>query len=106
MQLIDRDPLIAHLERIEQASSIKLRDIELDDLGLKPVMSVCDIRALLILGCRTIDAIPVDWLENRLNDTAEAIAQGRDESELNNAIFTVLVEWEKHKKNSNFDGTT
>ena len=46
----------------------------------------------------TIDAIPVDWFERRLNDTAEATARGDDQTDLNNAIFTVLVEWEKHKK--------
>ena len=47
---------------------------------------------------KTVDAIPVDWLERRLNETAEATAQGDDQTELNNAIFQVLVEWEKERR--------
>ena len=48
----------------------------------------------------TIDAIPVDWLERRLNETAEATARGNDQTELNNALFQVLVEWEKGRRQS------
>ena len=48
----------------------------------------------------TVDAIPVDWLERRLDETAEATAQGDDQTELNNAIFQVLVEWEKGRRQS------
>ena len=55
----------------------------------------------------TVDAIPVDWLERRLNETTEATAQGDDQTELNNALFQVLVEWEKGRRQSelpNFEG--
>ena len=48
----------------------------------------------------TVDAIPIDWLERRLQETAEATAQGDDQTELNNSIFTVLVEWEKGRLKS------
>ena len=63
-------------------------------LGLEPVMAIRDIKELISL-MPTVDAIPVDWLERRLDETAEATAQGNDQTELNNAIFTVLVEWTK-----------
>ena len=46
----------------------------------------------------TIDAIPIDWLERRLNETAEETARGNDQVEINNAIFQVLVEWEKERR--------
>lgn len=46
----------------------------------------------------TVDAIPIDWLERRLDETAEETARGDDQVELNNAIFQVLVEWEKERR--------
>lgn len=39
----------------------------------------------------TIDAIPVEWMENMLDETATKNV------ELNNAIFQVLVAWEREK---------
>lgn len=46
----------------------------------------------------TVDAIPIGWLERRLNETAVVTPRGDDQTELNNAIFQVLVEWEKERR--------
>ena len=40
----------------------------------------------------TIDAVPVDWMTKRMNETASGAGMN---IELNNALFTVGVEWEK-----------
>lgn len=43
----------------------------------------------------TIDAIPVEWMEQRMNETADGLELN---FELNNALFIVGVEWERWKK--------
>ena len=48
-----------------------------------------------------VDAIPVDWLEQRMNETSEE--DGDSNVELNHAIFQVLVEWERWKKEHEAD---
>lgn len=46
-----------------------------------------------IADATTIDAIPVAWLEDKLNATAVT------NPDLNNAIFYTLVAWEQQKQN-------
>ena len=52
-----------------------------------------------ICGCLDdapiVDAIPVDWMLKRMNETASG--EGMN-IELNNALFMVGVEWERWKK--------
>lgn len=43
----------------------------------------------------TIDAILVEWMEQRMNETSSGSGMN---VELNNALFAVGVEWEKWKK--------
>lgn len=43
----------------------------------------------------TIDVIPVDWMLQRMNETASGAGLN---VELNNALYTVGVEWERWKK--------
>lgn len=44
----------------------------------------------------TVDAIPVDWVVQRTNETSSGSGMN---VELNHALFTVSVEWERWKKN-------
>ena len=89
MRLIDGDVLL-------DAYSATLNTFEANGLDTTAAKAI----AVVIKYAPGIDAIPIGWLEQRLDETAEATADGKDESELNNAIFTVLVEWEKHKDES------
>lgn len=43
----------------------------------------------------TVDAIPLDWIEQRMNETADGLGLN---FELNNALFIVSIEWERWKK--------
>ena len=86
------------MARLIDADELKRRWLEETCFGWKDIDD-----AELIDEQPTIDAIPVDWLEKRLSETAEATAQGKDESDLNNAIFTVLVEWETERNKNAID---
>ena len=48
----------------------------------------------------TVDAIPADWILRRMNETALT------NPDLNNALFTVGVEWEKAKKRGDVDAVS
>lgn len=48
----------------------------------------------------TIDTIPLDWIEQRMNETADGLELN---FELNNALFIVGVEWERWKKEHETD---
>ena len=83
MRLIDADALCKRLQELVGSPEGDDKLIEID---------------FAIIDAPTIDAIPIDWLERRLNETAEETARGDDQTELNNAIFQVLVEWEKERR--------
>lgn len=44
----------------------------------------------------TVDAIPIDWLTERINETARP--KDDNDIELNHALFWTGVEWERWKK--------
>ena len=44
----------------------------------------------------TVDAIPIDWLTERINETANS--PNDKDVELNHALFWTSVEWERWKK--------
>lgn len=47
-------------------------------------------------GCPpAVDAVPVDWMLQHMNETASGAGLDVD---LNNALFRVGVEWERWKK--------
>ena len=80
-RLIDADALAAELFRHHVH----------DGEDLEPLLYLVDAQNL-IATAPAVDAIPVEWLEKRLNETAYS------DPDLNNAIFQVLVDWEKQKK--------
>lgn len=49
----------------------------------------------LITSAPTVDAIPVDWIIQRMNETSSGSGMN---VVLNNALFDVGVEWERWKK--------
>ena len=55
--------------------------------------------ATIVDNAPTVDAIPIDWVDKRINETADT---GGDEAiELNNALFWTEVEWEKERQKQN-----
>lgn len=94
-RLIDADALKTSIYNYAN-EQVKLNDRRWD---AKCTAIIVDMHGT-VDNAPTIDAIPVDWLERRLNETAEATARGDDQVELNNAIFQVLVEWEKGRRQS------
>lgn len=49
----------------------------------------------IITAAPIVDAIPVDWMVQRMNETSSGSGMN---VELNNALFAVGVEWERWKK--------
>lgn len=93
MRLIDADALKTSIYNYAN-EQVKLSDRRWD---AKCTAIIVDMHGT-VDKAPTVDAIPVDWLERRLDETAEVTAQGDDQTELNNAIFQVLVEWEKERR--------
>ena len=79
-RIIDAEALIDFFRSSEGAGA--LNHFHLNFIKIKKVIDAQP----------TADAIPVDWLEEMLDKTAE-----ENNTELNNAIFYVLVAWEKEK---------
>lgn len=88
MRLIDADALI------EQLKEGYCADCEMRDDAL---CNGCRIDAAIngFDHAPNVDAIPVDWMLQRMNETASG--EGLN-VELNNALFVVGVEWERWKK--------
>lgn len=55
----------------------------------------CYVSKEQIDSAPTVDTIPLDWIEQRMNETADGLGLN---FELNNALFIVSVEWERWKK--------
>ena len=71
----------------QQQRLMKLEEVKLG----RPSDPVC-----LVEDAPTIDAIPVDWLTERINETANS--PNDNDIELNHALFWTSVEWERWKK--------
>lgn len=86
----DREKVIKEFEWSLKTSCV-------EEIGvIVPQDTVRDAFALLRLAdAPTIDAIPIDWMLQRMNETASGAGLN---VELNNALFTVGVEWERWKK--------
>lgn len=84
-RLIDGDALLKNIRRAIYPS----------EMTTTIAVGICESH---VEDMPTVDAIPVDWLVERLQETAEAVARGEDQEYLNQAIFTVLVYWEGWKK--------
>lgn len=50
----------------------------------------------IIEDAPTVDAIPIDWLTERINETASS--PNAKDIELNHVLFWTSVEWERWKK--------
>lgn len=98
MKLIDVDKFRADNKFAEKCVHCE-RDCRRCDRQMYSANDIC----WWIDDAPIVDAIPIEWLEKRMQETAEATEQGKDECDLNNAIFTVLVEWERWKKEHEAD---
>ena len=67
--------------------------VERDNHGRESFAYSCAMQRLV--EAPTIDAIPVDWMIQHMNETASGAGLN---VELNNALFMVGVEWERFKK--------
>ena len=73
MRLCDCDALNARIDKC----------VGIDGLGLEPVMAIRDIKALISV-MPTIDAIPVEWLRDKMQKSCATDA---------NPFGYVLAEW-------------
>ena len=83
MKLIDADALKGRIDKC----------VTLSGVGLEPLMAVRDIKALISV-MPTIDAIPVEWIENMLKEWLKGSAS----FEMCGAISAMLVRWREEQE--------
>lgn len=82
MRLGDYDALNARIDKC----------VGIDGLGLEPVMAIRDIKALISV-MPTIDAIPIDWLREKMRGYASAL-----KSTEMDAVVRVMQMWEEEQE--------
>ncbi len=95
MRLIDADAL---KERYYESMKELLKATGTAEVTDNAISLLCG--SSLIIDAPTIDAIPVDWMVQRMNETSSGSGMN---IELNNALFAVGVEWERRKKEHEVD---
>ena len=96
MRLVDADALMENVEdHVTTVSVCPTVDWSMGKTQMKKTI-LDDIR-----DAPTVDAIPIDWLTERINETANS--PNDNDIKLNHALFWTSVEWERWKKENAVD---
>lgn len=96
MRLVDIDALRKDFKVAERCDECPQRNRHCNADTMFARRDVCG----MLDDAEIVDAIPLDWMKQRMDETSSGAGLN---VELNNALFTVGVEWERWKKRHETD---